>query len=205
MKKLFFFFLVASFYSMPSFAQDFVEEDLIGKWELVEYSGDFVAETSIMSEPNASNLSREGGNVRCADTLSFYSEEKHAENFWRLGYAKYLTDKGTIRSISMHDYFIYSTIGGGLRLHIQYSKNGTPTNQTVRYIVLSITKNQMELMTYDKKGKATYRKQEASSVRGIMSDSPESNSYYNLKGEKLASKPKKGIYINNGKKINAHN
>ena len=192
MKKILFYFLVTSFYSLPSFAQDFVEEDLIGTWELVESSGDFVAEASLIA--NIQDLSRQGKNVGCAKTLTFYSNEKQAEKVWRLGVSKYITDKNMENNISMNDYFLYTTAGGGLRLHIQYQKDGTPTNQTVRYIVMSITQNQIEIMTYDKKGTATYRREGTSSVRGVNATGYESENYYSLTGRKT-SELTKGINV----------
>ena len=158
--------------SLSLFAQDFAEEDLVGTWELVESSGEFVSSKG------------------CPEELEFYTEEKHVEESESLGVARIRTSDQHTREIGMQDYFIYMTIGGNLRLHIQYQGG----HYIVRYIVLEISQDKMELMTYDKKGRATYRRIGSTNVRGIKTDGDMSKRQYNLKGE-MISTPTKGIKI----------
>lgn len=162
--------MVGMFSTLPSFAQEITEEDLVGTWELDESYGDFVYEK------------------RCPYEIEFYTEEVHVHRSESLGVARYQSVDGmTIvpggstdgkYTLGIQDYFLFMTSGGDLRLHIQY-KGG---HFVVRYIVNSISQEKLEVMTYDKKGKAVFRRKDTSSVRGVRTNRTQSDKYYNIMG-----------------------
>ena len=177
--RFFGFALIITLFDVTSlFAQDFAEEDFVGTWDLIESSGEFVYKYDRKYM------------FGCPVEIEFYTEDKHVEERESLGVARISTSDQHTYTIGIQDYFLYITANGDLRLHIQYGGG----HYIVRYIVLELSQDQMELMTYDKKGRVTYRRKGSTSVRGLRPEDDVSDSYYNLKGEKIST-PTKGINL----------
>ncbi len=179
--------LVMMLLPMVACADNFLEEDLAGKWVLESAEGEFTFK--LLGKYDTA----------CPTYIIFKLDRTDWPDYMTLGSAKYSNNI----SADIFDYFLTYTPNGGQRLHIYYKckASGQNLETTVRYIVNYIDKNRMELQTYDKRGKVVYvRQNDQSSVRSIEIDNKRAQQRYSLKGERISTVVPNDVFIQDGKK-----
>lgn len=152
------------------------ELDLVGTWELISYEGEF------NYIPNSSQ-----NWVAKPDYITLYSDVKNQREF---GYA-YTPGSGST-PLSLMDYFI--TSNNPYILHIIGSGASNPR---LRYRILDYKNDELELATFDGKGKLKYRRgtepTSVSSNKIIKNNNADKE--YSLQGYSIGNTAQKGIKI----------
>lgn len=188
MKKLL-ILLFVSVCAVYTYAQNYDETELLGKWDV----------TSMTGQVNNSVISFES--LYLGDTLvtlgvddwwlsagyftnlKVYDDESEAYNPQNT----YTYDKAPVA-----DFFISNN--NKLHLFASWSSN------LIRLIIKEWSNDVMKLESYDGKTKIELKK-DKSAVRSVMSDTPEDGKMYDVKGHNVTKTEKGNIYIQNNHKF----
>ena len=173
--------------SFNLFAQVEINEfDLVGKWKLESYSGEF----NYKPTNYPSNCAR-------PDTIEIYTEENCKWGVGRISVVALDQPKGYYSS-DMREFFI--TYGSTRILHL--SRTNTSSPLILRFRIIKYNGEELELTTFDGKGSLLYKRESvANNIRSQSVDKEYNGDVYSINGYKIGDNTSKGIIIKDGKKI----
>ena len=162
------------------------EFDLIGKWSLESYSGEFNFRP-INNPPNITH----------PDSIEFYSDEK-MKSYAAQIIAKDDTQTDGLWERGIEDFFI--TYGNPLILHLLGG-----SRFCLRFRIIKYNKNEIELATFDGKGSLIYKREsEPTNISSTFSNNKTDDYIFSINGYKIEKEPVKGFFIKEGKKFVSH-
>lgn len=188
MKKLFFiaFLLLQSF---NLFAQVEINEfDLVGKWNLESYSGEFNYKSTM------GTLDKGLGHP---NIIELYTDENIKYSVGKIMSEGPDQPSGYYTS-EILDYFI--TYGSTRILHFTPKPISSPT--ILRFRIIKYNGEELELATFDGKGSLLYKRESvANNIRSLSASKEYNGEVYSINGSKIGDNASKGIIIKDGKKI----